>query len=373
MLATRHRVLRTARRYDASMQQQWVNAAASTLASETDGELPDGCRSEALPPVAVVILAAEKDMSGLDVCVRGILAHCLNPVTTVQVIAQRRPRRLPGGIDSRVVWCPEHRCTVSSQAVRAYLRALGRDSSTASWYFQQLAKLLCFAVLPVDAPQHILVVDADFVFLMDTAFVDNRGRSVLPYGYPLSWHPGPSDAHRLPARHSALEAAGRLVPGWVPVDAYSGMQHHIVFDRDILNALLQQAEDAHGMPFWQAFLRTADPGKWTGASEYVLYRHFAARFYPGRVRHRHVDAVDVIQGEGPGGFILPEVAAAAQGSSLRAVGCHRFLYYTERLATMDYIPAALRRTLGPVPGPLRLRLEDGTLTIGQAVRPLTLV
>lgn len=330
-----------------------------------------GRRSGALPPIGVVILAAEKDMPGLDVCVRGILTHCLNPVTMVQVIAQRMPPRSLGGIDPRVVWCDERRCAISSRTVRAYLRDLGRDPSTASWYFQQLVKLECFAVLPPDAPEHTLVVDADFVFLRDTAFVDGRRKSLLPYGYPLSWHPG-SREHRLPARHSALEAAGRLVPGWLPVDAYSGMQHHMVFDRTILDALLQRARNAHGMPFWQAFLRTADPGKWTGASEYVLYRHFAARFFPERVRHRHVDAVDVIQGEGPGGFTLPEVAAAARDSSLHAVGCHRFLHYTKRLATMDYIPATLRRALGAAPGPLRLRLEGGTLTIGQAVPPLTL-
>ncbi|MEV5886716.1 hypothetical protein AB0L74_29200 [Streptomyces sp. NPDC052020] len=319
----------------------------------------------------MVILAAEKDMPGLDVCVRGIRDHCLNPITTMQVIAQRVPKRPRGDIDPRIVWYDERRCTVAGSMVRAYLRDLGRDPSTASWYFQQLVKLECFTLLPADAPEHVLVVDADFVFLRDTVFVDGRGRSLLSYGYPLSWHPG-SRTHRLPVRHSALEAAGRLVPGWLPVDAYSGMQHHMVFDRTVLGDLVRRAQDAHGEPFWQAFLRTADPGKWTGASEYVLYRHFAARFFPERVRHRHVDAIDVIQGEGPGGFTLPEVAAAALGSSLRAVGCHRFLHYTERLATMDYIPAALRRTLGADPGPLWLRLDGGVLAIGQAVPPLAL-
>ncbi|MFD1833320.1 hypothetical protein ACFSJS_27315 [Streptomyces desertarenae] len=331
----------------------------------------DGRRSGALPPVGVVVLAAEKDMPGLDVCVRGIRAHCLNPVAMVQVIAQRVPARPRDGVDPHVVWCDERRCTVGIREVRAYLRDSGRDPSTASWYFQQLAKLECFDVLPADAPEHVLVVDADFVFLRDTAFVDARGRSLLPYGYPLSWHPG-TRAHRLPARHSALEAAGRLVPGWLPVDAYSGMQHHMVFDRTVLGDLVRRARNAHGMPFWQAFLRTADPVKWTGASEYVLYRHFAARFFPERVRHRHVDAADVIQAEGPGGFALPEVVAAARGTSLRAVGCHRFLNYTERLATMDYVPPGLRRALGAAPGPLRLRLDGGMLTVGQAVPPLTL-
>ncbi|NEY31297.1 hypothetical protein GTU99_03580 [Streptomyces sp. PRKS01-65] len=350
------------------MRQPQDSALPARPAPEVAGEGLAGHRDGALPPIGVVVLAAEKDMPGLDLCVRGVLAHSLNPVALVQVVTRRpAPRSL--GDDARVVWCDEGHRTPGSRDVRRYLRDLGRDPSPASWYFQQLAKLRCFAFLPPGAPEHVLVVDADFVFLRDTEFVDGQGRSVLPYGYPLSWRPHTRE-HRLPARHTALEAAGRLVPGWLPVDAYSGMQHHIVLDRTVVGDLVRRAEEAHGAPFWQAFLRTADPRKWTGASEYVLYRHFAARFFPERVRHRHVDAVDVIQAEGPGGFLLSEVAAAARGSSLRAVGCHRFLHYAERLATMDYIPARLRRTVCAEPVPLQLRLDGGLLTLAKAVPPL---
>lgn len=354
------------------MQQPQDSALPAFPAGEVSREGLVGHRSGELPPISVVILAAEKDMSGLDACVRGVLAHSLNPVVLVQIVAQRLPARSRDDVDARVTWFDERHCTTGSRNVRRYLRDSGRDPSTASWYFQQLAKLQCFDVLPAGTPEHVLVVDADFVFLRDMAFVDGQGRSVLPYGYPLSWRLNTRE-HRLPDHHTALEAAGRLIPGWLPVDAYSGMQHHIVFDRAVLGELVQRAQDAHGMPFWQAFLRTADPRKWTGASEYVLYRHFAARFFPERVRHRHVDAVDVIQAEGPGGFVLPEVVAAARDSSLHAVGCHRFLHYAERLATMDYIPVDLRRAVGAEPVPLRLRLDGGLLTMERAVPPLTLV
>lgn len=351
--------------------QQPLATPLAYPASEAADERLMGHRGGELPPISVVILAAEKDMAGLDVCIRGVLARSLNPVELVQVVAQRLPARSFDDPDSRVVWFDERSCAPSSRDVREYLRGLGRDPSTASWYFQQLAKLQCFDALPAGTPEHVLVVDADFVFLRDMAFVDGQGSSVLPYGYPLSWRLN-TRVHRLPDHHTALEAAGRLIPGWLPVDAYSGMQHHMVFDRTILGEIIQRAQKAHGIPFWQAFLRTADPCKWTGASEYVLYRHFAARFFPERVRHRHVDAVDVIQAQGHGGFVLPEVAAAAEGSSLHAVGCHRFLHYAERLATMDYIPAGLRRTVCAEPTPLQLRLEGGLLTIRNAVPPLTL-
>jgi hypothetical protein len=314
----------------------------------------------------VLVLAAEKDLPGLGRCVGAVLAHCRNPVAGVWVVSARPPAGLPAE------WVDETRCTPAPAEVGAFLRGLGRDASNASWYFQQLVKLGCFDVLPPGAPDRLLVVDADFVFVREQAFTDANGRCALPYGYPLSWRPG-ARRPRLPERHSALAAAARLVPGWAPVDAYSGMQHHMVFDRVVLAELARRVRAAHGRPLWEAFLATADARKWTGASEYVLYRHFAARFFPGRVRQRHVSAVEVVQGAEPGGFALAEVLAAARAvRGLDAVGCHRFLHYARRLATMDYIPDDLRPALADRPAPLWLRLAGGSLTLGPARRPLDL-
>ncbi|GAA2460332.1 DUF6492 family protein [Streptomyces macrosporus] len=324
-----------------------------------------------LPPISILILAAEKDLPGLGICVEGILAHCRNPIATLRIITRHKPSPPYTVPDARVVWVDERRCVPSVQDIHGFLHASGRDPSNASWYFQQLVKLLCFDILPTGVPEHVLVVDADFVLLRDAVFVDAQGRSLVPYGYPLTWRLGIRD-HRLPRHHSALDAASRLVPGWRPVDAYSGMQHHMVFDRTILGDLARRTRRTHGTPLWRAFLTTADPGKWTGASEYVLYRHFAARFFPERIRQRHLQAVDVIQANGPGGFHLSEVVRAAHRSTLDAVGCHRFLHYAERLATMDYIPEHLRRTFPGRPVPLRLHLDHGLLTISPATRPLVL-
>ncbi|MGI5340658.1 hypothetical protein ACQEVS_26290 [Streptomyces sp. CA-181903] len=331
----------------------------------------EGAGGGGLPPIGVLILAAEKDLPGLGLCVEGVLTHCRNPVALVLVVAERAPDppfRVPG---APVVWRDERGCSPGARDIGAFLHALGRDASNASWYFQQVVKLLCFDTLPAHVPDRVLVVGADFAFLHDVAFTDVRGRSLLPYGYPLSWRPGTLE-HRLPARHSAVEAAARLVPGWSPVDAYSGMQHHMMFDRLVLADLARRARHAHRVPLWQAFLATAAPDKWTGASEYVLYRHFAARFFPGRIRHRHVNSAEIIQADGPGGFRLPEVVAAARGSALDTVGCHRFLHYAQRLATMDYLPDDLRPAPTAEPVPLALRLEDGLLSITPASRPLAL-
>ncbi|MCP2257499.1 hypothetical protein LX15_001184 [Streptoalloteichus tenebrarius] len=323
-----------------------------------------------LPPVAVLVLAASKDLPGLGVCLSSILRHCRNPVSALHVVAQRFPHTPPVQ-DPRIIWIDERRCVPSTAEINAALLDTGRDPGNASWYFQQLVKLRCFDLLPQNTPDHVLVVDSDMALLRDTTFVDTRRRSLLPYGYPLYWRPG-TRHHQLPPRHSALDAARRLVPGWRPLDPYSGMHHHMVFDRAILNDLTQRVRHAHPGPFWRAFLATANTEKWTGASEYVLYRHFAGQRFPHLVRHRHLRTVEIIQADEPSGFTLPELVEAARRTPLDAVGCHRFLHYTERLATMDYIPEALRESGTVRPVPLRLRLDHGLLTIDHAARPLTL-
>lgn len=321
-----------------------------------------------LPTIDVLVPVAPKDEDALDLCISSVLAHCRNPIRTIHVISGSPPTSSSFG-DIR--WINEETLAPSNAEIDEMLKMIGPHQGNSSWYFQQLAKLQCFDLLGDDAPQHVLVIDADFAVVEDMLFVDADRRAYLAMGYPLQWEIGTAKP-AMPRQHSALDAAARLVPGWRPVDSYSGMQHHMVFDRRILENLIRRVEEAHGKPFWQAFLMTLEAAKWTGASEYVLYRHFACRFFPERTCMRHVSAVDVIQSRSSGGFSLPQVVSAPRTAGFQAVGCHRFLNYAGRLATMDYIPEHLRKKITPKLEPLKLALVDGKLFIRPALRPLTL-
>ncbi|MDT7679520.1 MAG: hypothetical protein QOD82_7422 [Pseudonocardiales bacterium] len=342
-----------------------------------------------LPIIDVVIPTASKDADGLDACIASVVKHCRNPIRTIQLVADFS--KIPdAGSGMPVRRVDERTVTPGTADISEALAAAGHRHSNASWYFQQLLKLRCFelpgSISATDAgagggtelsgaddgtPHHVLVIDADFALVDDLVFVDAEHRSQLAMGYPLHWELG-TGRPALPPRHSALSSAARLVPGWQPVDAYSGMQHHMVFDRMILADLIHRVEREHRKPFWRSFLTTVEPGKWTGASEYVLYRHFACRFFPERVTMRHLSAVDVIQAEGPGAFSLPQALEAPRPAGFQAVGCHRFLNYSGRLATMDYIPDELRREITATSQPLKLCLRQGELTIASAMAPLTL-
>jgi hypothetical protein len=318
-----------------------------------------------LPELDVVIPIAPKDAGEVGLCLDSVLRHCRNPVRAVHVVS-----RFPvTAADERVRWLDETSIEPGIGEIGDALRAAGSPHPNASWYFQQLLKLRCFDLLDADAPDHVLVVDADIAFVADVSFVDHDGRARLPMGYPLRWVNGTRAA--APLRHSALSAAARLVPGWRPVDHFSGMQHHMVFERVVSAELTRRVEQAHGVPFWRAFLATSESSKWTGASEYVLYRHFACLLFPERVAMRHLSAVEVIQSTAAGGFTLADVLDAPRPADVRAVGCHRFLDYAERIATMDYISDDLRRELPP-DTPLKLSLLRGELSVAPAFAPLVL-
>ncbi|MFF7943948.1 DUF6492 family protein [Nocardia gamkensis] len=318
-----------------------------------------------LPAIDVMIPVATKDLLSLDACISGLRAHCRNPIRSVNIVGSAR---LFAQVRTEhvVQWIDEEAVSPTPAEIGATLRRSGGHHRNSSWYFQQLLKLHCFRILP-STGRHLLVLDADYAIVDDVVFVENDGKSCLAFGYPLQWRLD-TRRHAIPDRHSAITASTRLLAEWRPVDPYSGMQHHMVFDKQILADLMRRVEDQHERPFWEAFLATIEHEKWTGASEYVLYRHFAARFFAGQIRSRHLDAIDIIQSAEQALWTLADAVASVRRSGVKAIGCHNFLDYRNRIATMDYIPDRLRRKLQATSGALMLDLDQGVLHIAPATR-----
>jgi hypothetical protein len=307
-----------------------------------------------------MIPVAEKDMDNVPMCVNGILRHSRNPVSEIYVIgAADLRRRLPADCAAR--WVDEDRVRPCLGEVRSALRDDGYRHDSGKWYFQQLLKLCAFSIFQ-PAADHILIHDADVALVKDALFVDGQGRSLLAYGYPLHWRVN-TLRHAVPAEHSALAAAARLVPGWKAVDAYSGMQHHIVLERSITQDLISRVEAHHGLDFWRAFIGSIEKEKWHGISEYVIYRHFAADNYPEATCSRHIGSIDIIEPAADGPYDLAEILRADRSSAVSLVGCHRFADYEGTLASMDYfVPIRNEKPFGATP-PIALLLDRGLLRI----------
>lgn len=139
-------------------------------------------------------------------------------------------------------------------------------SSRNGWYLQQLIKLYSGFVID-DILKCYLVIDADTFFLKPTTFQCN-GKLLYNFGFENHIH--------------YFNHMKKLHPSFIKQSNHSGICHHMIFDREVLEEILGMVETyADGItPFWVLFLENVEPSqrKLSGASEYELYFNFIIQF-----------------------------------------------------------------------------------------------
>ncbi len=214
-------------------------------------------------PIDVVIPCVEKDLSTLDLCIEGIKKNGAN-IRRVIVISKTK-------LTKRAEWVSEDAYPFSFDDVARAL-ANGNPSieaklllkkSRTGWYFQQLLKLYAPLVIP-DISENVLVLDADTIFLNPVTFLNEQHAGL--YNTGIEYRP-----HYF--HHGEL-----LIPGFKKLyPEYSGITHHMIFQRPVILALFSVVETYHQKPFWQAFcsfVQQADPKLFAGASEYEIYFNY---------------------------------------------------------------------------------------------------
>ena len=203
------------------------------------------------------------------------------------------------------------------------------------WYLQQLLKLYAGRTIP-GILDRWLVVDADTFLLRPVEFVVERAKDTQLTHYGGAG--GTGDSEHLPAyaigpepRHEPYFAhmarlhplLARAHPDW------SGICHHMVFQRAHVDLLFELVDDHHsrgnqaGAPkkeFWQVFLECVDPADYdaAGASEYEIYFNFVQRFLPREV------VVRPLRWANATAAVLDDPGALA-GYGLDYVSCHYYL------------------------------------------------
>jgi Family of unknown function (DUF6492) len=129
------------------------------------------------------------------------------------------------------------------------------------WYYQQLLKLYAPFVIP-DLSPNVLVLDSDTFFLNPVKFINTANGGLYNVGkeyVPLYF------------KH-ADQLTGGLVKK--KYRKYSGVTHHMLFQKPVLEDLFKVVEDVHQIEFWKAFCLCVDSIHYSGASEYELYFNF---------------------------------------------------------------------------------------------------
>ena len=211
--------------------------------------------------IDVVIPSVEKDLLTLDLCIQGIRENGAN-IGRIIVISKRR-------LTAQAEWFNEADYPFSFQDVAAALakdnpqliQLLIQKGERVGWYYQQLLKLYAPLVIP-DISDNVLILDSDAIFLNPVSFLNQNNGGLY----------NPGVEYHIPY----FQHAARLIPGFYKrFLRYSGISHHMIFQKPVIEAILEEVEQQHAQPFWQIFCHLVAPENiFSGASEYEIYFNY---------------------------------------------------------------------------------------------------
>jgi hypothetical protein len=157
---------------------------------------------------------------------------------------------------------------------KSILSQYTNDSKRTGWYLQQLLKLYAGFYIP-NILDNYLIIDADTIFINNTTFFEDG----LPlYNYGIEYN--------LPYfNHMKL-----LHPSLTKQQNISGICHHMVFQKNILQELFKLVEDYHKKDFWVCFMELLNPNDIEGsaASEYEIYFNYILIYHKNKIKIREL-------------------------------------------------------------------------------------
>ena len=214
-------------------------------------------------PIDVVIPSTHKDLATLELCIKGIKQNC--QVRRVIVVSSEK-------LTDNAEWFDETAFPFSKSDVALQLHNNQEKNaaqyylyskSRLGWYYQQLLKFYAPFVIP-GISSNVLILDSDTIFLNPVKFLNSSYAGLYNTGSDL--------------RPSYFNHADRLTDGAVKrlYQNYSGVSHHMLFQKCVLEDLFALVETIHNKEFWKAFCNCVDPTEVnsSGASEYEIYFNF---------------------------------------------------------------------------------------------------
>jgi hypothetical protein len=243
--------------------------------------------------IDVVIPSVEKDLSTLEECIASIKKHGQD-IGRVIVVS-------PTKLTNNAEWFPEENYPFSKKTIADRLN-LPYNHSRLGWMLQQFLKLYAPFVIP-EISSDVLILDSDTMFLKRMQFFF-KDRPL--YATHKEMHP-PFFAH--------IE---RLLPH-VPINRnVSGVIHHMIFQKAIMQSLFDEIRSLHSAEPWEAICDCIDMKEInTGSfSEYEIY--FSYVFHKANPKIRNIKWKAIHQ------RALPLIHQFRQKGYLQ-ITCHNFI------------------------------------------------
>jgi len=214
-------------------------------------------------PIDVVIPCAPKDLATLEHCIEGI-RRCGKNLRRI-IVVSKEPMTGSAEWFSEDLF-PFSKREIALEIFRGDAQAAELFASSPQtrmgWIFQQFLKFYAPFVIP-NLSSNVLILDSDVIFLKKHRFMSEDGEPVFIPG--REYHP------------PYFEHAARLLPDLKRVDRkQSGIAHHMLFQKMVLQDLFQLIEQRHGTEPWRAMCRCIDRLEAHRAcmSEYEIYFNF---------------------------------------------------------------------------------------------------
>lgn len=215
-------------------------------------------------PIDVVIPCVEKDLPILEFCIDGIRKNGEN-IRRIYIISKTQLTSSAEWVDEKLF--PFTQYDLALEIFKDPVQAqqfLQSPNSRIGWIYQQFLKLYAPFVIP-NISQNVLILDADTVFLNPVSFLGPNGEGL--------YNPSTNRFRRFYREHIT-----RVIP-WIKkaYNGYSGICHHMLFQRPILEDLFKTIEKEHKTTFWKALCHAIDLKEVYKSclSEYELYFNFA--------------------------------------------------------------------------------------------------
>ncbi|HSX25593.1 MAG TPA: DUF6492 family protein [Chlamydiales bacterium] len=215
-------------------------------------------------PIDVVIPCSPKDLETLELCIDGIKQYGAN-LRRIIVVSKEK-------LTDKAEWFDEAKFPFDKEQVA--LEIFGGDAVAAQefidhpktrigWIYQQLLKFYTPFVIP-DISPNVLILDSDVIFIKPVSFMGEQGEPLFASSREYT--------------QEYMDHANRLLPDFKRVHpARSGVAHHMLFQKPILEDLLQVIKKRHQAEPWKAILRCIDRNVLyaSSMSEYEIYFNFA--------------------------------------------------------------------------------------------------
>uniref|UniRef100_A0A6C0KX08 Glycosyltransferase n=1 Tax=viral metagenome TaxID=1070528 RepID=A0A6C0KX08_9ZZZZ len=213
--------------------------------------------------IDIIIPTCKKDLETLEIVIKNAKKY-ITDVNNIYVISDEK-------YTDNAIHIPETLFPFTINDIKSIITFENR----AGWYYQQLLKLYAYKVIP-NISENILILDSETIFYKPISFITEDNKYAL---YCIS-----TEKHRPYYIHM-----NKLLPGLNEIHhEFSGIVHHMLFQKDILDSLFNDVEKHWNLPLWKAMLINVDPNWYnnSGMSEYEIYFCYIHTFFKDRARIR---------------------------------------------------------------------------------------